>query len=65
MGGDDSQKLRPWRGATSSLGRSKPPAHSENQHSSGKRRASLPGTTQSAHRAHPNLLSATPKTAIT
>ena len=44
MGGDDSQKLRPWRGAISSLGRSKPPAHCENQHSSGKRRASLPGT---------------------
>ena len=29
MGGDHSQKLRPWRGAYSSPGRSKPPAHSE------------------------------------
>jgi len=26
MGGDDSQKLLPWRGAYSSPGRSKPPA---------------------------------------
>jgi hypothetical protein len=29
MGGDDSQKLRPWRGSYSSPGRSKPPDHSE------------------------------------
>lgn len=29
MGGDDSQKLLPWRGAYSSPGRSKPPAHCE------------------------------------
>ena len=28
MGGDDSQKLLPWRGAYSSPGRSKPPAFS-------------------------------------
>ena len=28
MGGDDSQKLRPWRGAYSSPGHSKPPAFS-------------------------------------
>ena len=27
MGGDDSQKLLPWRGIHSSPGRSKPPAH--------------------------------------
>jgi hypothetical protein len=27
MGGDDSQKLMPWRGIHSSLGRCKPPAH--------------------------------------
>ena len=27
MGGDDSQKLLPWRGAYSPPGRSKPPAH--------------------------------------
>ncbi len=27
MGGDDSQKLRPWRGTISSPGRSRPPAH--------------------------------------
>jgi hypothetical protein len=26
MGGDDSQKLLPWRGSYSSPGRSKPPA---------------------------------------
>jgi hypothetical protein len=30
MGGDDSQKLLPWRGTYSSPGRSKPPAHYEN-----------------------------------
>ena len=29
MGGDDSQKLRPWRGIHSSPGHSKPPAHSK------------------------------------
>ena len=29
MGGDDSQKLLPWRGIISSPGRSKPPAHYE------------------------------------
>ena len=29
MGGDDSQKLRPWRGTISSPGRSRPPAHCE------------------------------------
>src|SRR5713101_1863893 len=29
MGGDDSLKLRPWRGTYSSPGRSKPPDHSE------------------------------------
>jgi len=29
MGGDDSQKLLPWRGLHSSPGRSKPPAHYE------------------------------------
>ena len=29
MGGDDSQKLLPWRGTYSSPGRSKPPAHSK------------------------------------
>jgi hypothetical protein len=29
MGGDCSQKLRPWRGADSSPGRSKPPAQSK------------------------------------
>ena len=29
MGGDDSQKLLPWRGIHSSPGRSKPPAHCE------------------------------------
>ena len=29
MGGDDSQKLRPWRGICSSPGRNKPPAHSK------------------------------------
>jgi hypothetical protein len=33
MGGDDSQKLLPWRGSYSSPGRSEPPA---NQHSSSK-----------------------------
>jgi hypothetical protein len=33
MGGDDSQKLLPWRGAYSSPGR-KPPARLQNQHSS-------------------------------
>ena len=27
MGGDDSQKLLPWRGMQSSPGRSRPPAH--------------------------------------
>ena len=32
MGGDDSQKLLPWRGIYSSPGRSKPPAQ-RNQHS--------------------------------
>ena len=35
MGGDDSQKLLPWRGIHSSPGR-KPPAHLQNQHSSSK-----------------------------
>src|SRR5579871_2229885 len=29
MGGDDSQKLLPWRGTLSSPGRSRPPAHYE------------------------------------
>jgi hypothetical protein len=29
MGGDDSQKPRPWRGIHSSPGHSKPPAHSK------------------------------------
>ena len=29
MGGDDSQKLLPWRGISSSPGRGKPPAHYE------------------------------------
>ena len=29
MGGDDSQKLTPWRGIYSSPGHSKPPAHSK------------------------------------
>lgn len=29
MGGDDSQKLLPWRGSYSSPGRSKPPAFNE------------------------------------
>ena len=29
MGGDDSQKLMPWRGTSSSPGRGKPPAHYE------------------------------------
>jgi len=28
MGGDDSQKLTPWRGIHSPSGHSKPPAHS-------------------------------------
>ena len=32
MGGDDSQKLMPWRGAYSSPGRSRPPAYSRDQH---------------------------------
>jgi|GraSoi2013_115cm_1033766.scaffolds.fasta_scaffold40659_2 hypothetical protein len=35
MGGDDSQKLLPWRGVHSSLGR-KPPAQLRNQHSNSK-----------------------------
>ena len=35
MGGDDSQKLLPWRGIHSSPGR-KPPAHLQNQHCNGK-----------------------------
>jgi hypothetical protein len=29
MGGDDSQKLLPWRGTISSPGRSKPPVQCE------------------------------------
>jgi hypothetical protein len=29
MGGDDSQKLLPWRGTYSSPGRGGPPAHCE------------------------------------
>jgi hypothetical protein len=35
MGGDDSQKLLPWRGGYSSPGRGKPPAHCK-QHSNSK-----------------------------
>jgi hypothetical protein len=35
MGGDDSQKLLPWRGLHSSPGR-KPPAPLRNQHSNPK-----------------------------
>jgi hypothetical protein len=37
MGGDDSQKLLPWRGVHSSPGR-KPPAQLRNQQCSGKLR---------------------------
>ena len=36
MGGDDSQKLLPWRGSHSSPGHSKPPALLQNQHCSAK-----------------------------
>ena len=35
MGGDDSQKLLPWRGSYSPPGR-KPPAQLRNQHSNSK-----------------------------
>lgn len=34
MGGDDSQKLLPWRGLQSSPGRGKPPAHLQSHSSS-------------------------------
>ena len=42
MGGDDSQKLLPWRGMYSSPGR-KPPAQQQNQHCNGKLRWGGPG----------------------
>jgi hypothetical protein len=34
MGADDSQKLLPWSGTYSPLGRSKPPAHGKSNFSS-------------------------------
>lgn len=43
MGGDDSQKLLPWRGSYSPPGRGKPPAHLQNQHSSSENHLPLSG----------------------
>jgi hypothetical protein len=49
MGGDDSQKLLPWRGVHSSPGR-KPPAQLRNQQCSGK----LRGGELAGHRPRPS-----------
>jgi len=48
MGGDDSQKLLPWRGTYSSLGRSKLQAH-QNEHSISKAICAGPAPTPRSH----------------
>ena len=66
MGGDDSQKLRPWRGTYSSPGRSKPPAHSKINCNGklrwGSRGATFPGKAGSwlSYRLHGSFLESRP-----